>query len=120
MSELTDFLRERAAETAATSRAARRVGGGFWKLIADERGDGAIYDDMGNPVLFYDKDDPNGPLPAQAAHMALNDPGTALDWAEAQVRILDLLAGTVFEEPVARLLAEQYRAHPECKREWRP
>ena len=102
------------------ARAARAVGGGAWDLIAHERGDGAIYDDMGNPVLMYDIDDPGSPHPAQAAHMAHNDPGAALDCADAQTRILDLLAGTPYERLAARILVEQYRAHPDCKREWRP
>lgn len=119
MSEIADFLRARAVEIAATARAARKVGGGFWELLAHERGDGAIYDDMGTVVLMYDADDPNSPRPEQAAHIALNDPGAALDWTEAQVRLLDLLAGTPYQEPAARILAEQYRAHPDCKKECR-
>lgn len=118
-SEMLAFLRAQFAHIDAVARAARQEGGDIWGLVAHERGDGAIYDDMGTPVLMYDVDDPDTPGPAQAAHMALNDPCAARDWAEAQRRILDLLEGTPYAEEAARILVEQYRAEPGCRPEWR-
>lgn len=95
--DLVQFLRARLDEIDGACRAARKDGGGAWNLLAFDRGDGAIYDDMGNPVLTYDTDpetgvptDPMGsPLGArQAAHIVRHDPDRVLAEVEAKRQIV--------------------------------
>lgn len=129
LAPLEAFVLARLDKVESVARSAGKDGGRFWDLVASERGDGAIYDDMGNPVLTYDTEPSTGlpsapqsnPLGArQAAHIALNDPGMAMDWVEAQRGLLLLLRETPSYEKALKLCAEPFRAHPGCRPEWRP
>lgn len=150
MLTLVEFLRARLAEDEAACRAARKDGGGGWNLLVFERGDGAIYDDTGNPVLTYDTDPETGlptrhdlnPLGArQAAHIVRHDPDrvlaeieskrqivraydnavTALANTEVGTAVHELMSGSVNSlRHVLQLLLMPYTAHPDFKAEWLP
>lgn len=128
--ELVDFLRARLDEVEAACRAARKDGGGCWELLAHERGDGAIYDDMGNPVLEYDTDPETGiptrydvnPLGArQAAHIAIHDPDRTLTEVEAWRAVVDFAAtyeGSFHASQFLPKLAAVYSEHPDFDPTW--
>jgi hypothetical protein len=120
----------------AAARAARQDGGDCWELIAHERGDGAIYDDMGNPVLEYDTDPESGlptrhdlnPLGArQAAFIARHDPARVLREIDAKRRMLirceeEMLSGIPrlvhFAKQTVREMALPYADRPGYKEDW--
>lgn len=129
LSRLEAFVHARLDDIERTARAAGKDGGRYWELVAHQRGDGAVYDDKGNPVLLYDTDPATGlptapdthPLGArQAAHIALNDPGMTADWVQSQRALLQLLRPTAMYPRALRACAEPFRAHPDCLPGWRP
>ncbi|MFD9249531.1 DUF6221 family protein [Streptomyces bottropensis] len=144
MDDLVQFLRDRLEQEEAACRAARKDGGGSWNLLAFERGDGAIYDDMGNPVLTYDVDPSTGvanrhdenPLGAQqAAFIVRHDPDRVLTDIRAKRQLVDKYAEVADNDvndveyahgyanalgEAVRLLALPYADHPNYRQEWRP
>jgi hypothetical protein len=141
MDDLVQFIRARLDEEEAACRSTRKDGGGCWNLLAYERGDGAIYDDTGNPVLTYDVDPKTGiatrydenPLGArQAAFIVRHDPDRVLAEVEAKREMLrqyDNLAYNVMSddqtgvwalEAVIRAFAVAHADHPDYNQAWRP
>jgi hypothetical protein len=129
LADLAAFVHARLDQVDAATRLARQDGGDCWELVALERGDGAIWDEHGACVLQYDVDPATGmpvdhhanPLGArQAAFIALADPRIVREWMETMRGLLALLEGIAGYERALLLCAEPFRAHPDCRREWRP